>query len=150
MVSLNLVMLHTAYHTVNWIIVSFPFHESFFLEFCGKTWLSFLFASTWRMWAMSAMLLDLGVLDSATRTTFLPSGHCCFQNAFPHKNKPFKKAILLSDSVSARRGFKTHYGPWSTGGDHQTHITAADLRAPYTTLGYDFHDQVLFQLRLSI
>ena len=67
-----------------------------------------------------------------------------------HLNKPFKKAILLSDSVSARRGFKTHYGPWSTGGDHQTHITAADLRAPYTTLGYDFHDQVLFQLRIFI
>jgi len=45
------------------------------------------------------------------------------------------------DYLPTKRGFKTHYGPWSTGGDHQTHITAADLRAPYTTLGYDFHDQ---------
>ena len=57
---------------------------------------------------------------------------------------------MLIDSVFTRRGFKTHYGPWSTGGDHQTHITAADLRAPYTTLGYDFHDQVLFQLSIFI
>ena len=83
----------------------------------------------------------------------LPSyqvGIAVFQNIFQHWDKPFQKAIFLSDSVFARRGFKTHYGPWSTGGDHQTHITAADLRAPYTTLGYDFHDQVLLQMRIFI
>ena len=40
-----------------------------------------------------------------------------------------------------RRGFTTHYGPWALGGDHQTHIAAADPRASFTTLGYDFHDQ---------
>ena len=51
---------------------------------------------------------------------------------------------ISSYSAFSSRGFQTHYGPWSTGGDHQTHITAADLRAPYTTLGYDFHDQVIF------
>ena len=63
----------------------------------------------------------------------------------PHQVGSIQLKRLIWNSVFTRRGFKTHYGPWSTGGDHQTHITAADLRAPYTTLGYDFHDQVWWQ-----
>ena len=122
----------------------FLFMKVNFLNFVAKLG-NFLFASIWRMWAMSAMPLALGVLASATQTTFLPSGHFRILSSIR-----IKQSIFVSHSIFARRGFKTHYGPWSTGGDHQTHITAADLRAPFTTLGYDFHDQVRFQLRISI
>ena len=126
----------------------FLFMKVNFLNFVAKLG-NFLFASIWRMWAMSAMPLALGVLASATQTTFLPSGH--FQILSSIRINPTKgKYCYMCDSFFARRGFKTHYGPWSTGGDHQTHITAADLRAPFTTLGYDFHDQVLFQLKFFI
>ena len=41
--------------------------------------------------------------------------------------------------LPTRRGFKSFYGTWNGGGNHQTHITPADPRSRFTTLGYDFH-----------
>jgi len=41
--------------------------------------------------------------------------------------------------LPTQRGFKSFYGTWNSGGNHQTHITPADPRSSYTTLGYDFH-----------
>lgn len=41
--------------------------------------------------------------------------------------------------LPTRRGFESFYGTWNSGGNHQTHITPADPRSRYTTLGYDFH-----------
>ena len=67
MVFLVLIMLQIA-------LSLFLFMKVNFLNFVAKLG-NFLFASIWRMWAMSAMPLALGVLASATQTTFLPSGH---------------------------------------------------------------------------
>jgi len=41
--------------------------------------------------------------------------------------------------LPTQRGFRTFYGTWNSGGNHKTHITPADPRSRYTTLGYDFH-----------
>ena len=97
MVFLVLIMLQIA-------LSLFLFMKVNFLNFVAKLG-NFLFVSIWRMWAMSAMPLALGVLASATQTTFLPSGH--FQilsstRSTLQKENIVTYAILLLDVVSRR------------------------------------------------
>ena len=56
------------------------------------------------------MLLELQeMFTTAITGTTGDDYYCCYWS--------YKCKLLLY-----RRGFSTHYGPWASGGDHQTHI----------------------------
>ena len=64
----------------------------------------------------------------------------------------WNQGFCSSKYLPTNRGFSSFYGTWASGGDHYNHIASADPRSPFTSLGYDFHqdeDTLLGNIRYN-
>ena len=64
----------------------------------------------------------------------------------------WNQGFCSSGYLPTNRGFSSFYGTWASGGDHFNHIASADPRSPFTSLGYDFHqdeDTLLGNIRYN-